>query len=133
MYFVTTLIVIYFIKHHHHRFHPQDPHLLFGGCYNGQILLWDMRMKSLPVQRSSMSGRGHRHPVYAMSMSGIGATMECVTVSTGKTLHYLLSLSFFLVCNHTSLYHYHYHQFHCRILLVYVFIIYVYVHLVLKY
>jgi WD40 repeat protein len=71
------------------RFHPQDPHLVFGGCYNGQILLWDMRMKSLPVQRSSMSGRGHRHPVYAMSITGIGATMECVTVSTdGMVCHW---------------------------------------------
>jgi dynein intermediate chain len=31
------------------RFHEQDPHLIIGCCYSGQILLWDMRAKSLPV------------------------------------------------------------------------------------
>ena len=38
-------------------FHSQEQSLVIGGCYSGQILLWDMKLnKSLPVQRSSMSG-----------------------------------------------------------------------------
>jgi dynein intermediate chain len=38
-------------------FHSQEQHLVLGGCYSGQILLWDMKLnKALPVQRSSMSG-----------------------------------------------------------------------------
>ena len=38
-------------------FHPQSPNLIIGSCYNGQILLWDMKNKSsLPVQRSFISG-----------------------------------------------------------------------------
>ena len=37
-------------------FHPSEEQLVLGGCYSGQILLWDMKSKSLPVQRSSMSG-----------------------------------------------------------------------------
>lgn len=39
-------------------FHTQEQNLVIGGCYSGQILLWDMKLnKSLPVQRSSMSGQ----------------------------------------------------------------------------
>jgi dynein intermediate chain len=39
-------------------FHSQEQHLVLGGCYSGQILLWDMKLnKALPVQRSSMSGK----------------------------------------------------------------------------
>lgn len=53
------------------RFVDEDPQLVVGGCYNGQILLWDMRAKatSLPMQRSSVVGsKGHRHPVYSMAI-----------------------------------------------------------------
>lgn len=39
-------------------FHSHEQHLVLGGCYSGQILLWDMKLnKALPVQRSSMSGK----------------------------------------------------------------------------
>eukprot|EP00595_Chromulina_sp_UTEXLB2642_P000347 CAMPEP_0196762400 /NCGR_PEP_ID=MMETSP1095-20130614/1844_1 /TAXON_ID=96789 ORGANISM="Chromulina nebulosa, Strain UTEXLB2642" /NCGR_SAMPLE_ID=MMETSP1095 /ASSEMBLY_ACC=CAM_ASM_000446 /LENGTH=436 /DNA_ID=CAMNT_0042113173 /DNA_START=647 /DNA_END=1953 /DNA_ORIENTATION=- len=51
------------------RFVDDDSHLIVGGCYNGQILLWDMRAKSLPVHRSRLAGSGHRHPVCAMNLS----------------------------------------------------------------
>jgi dynein intermediate chain len=50
------------------RFHEQDPQLIIGGCYSGQILLWDIRAKSLPVHRSNMAGKGHKHPVYSLCM-----------------------------------------------------------------
>jgi dynein intermediate chain len=74
------------------RFHTQEPHFILGGCYNGQILLWDMRAKSLPVQRSSMSGKGHKHPVYAMSITGTAAAHELISASTDGTLcHWDLS------------------------------------------
>lgn len=61
-------------------FHHQEPQLVFGGCYNGQILLWDMsKSRSLPVQRSSwIAGKGHKHPVYAMALT---MSHELVTVS----------------------------------------------------
>ncbi len=67
-------------------FHNIEAHLVLGGCYNGQILLWDMKAKSLPVQRSSMSGRGHRHPIYAMSMVSLTVSNELVSVSTDGML-----------------------------------------------
>lgn len=45
-----------------------------------------MKAKSLPVQRSSMSGRGHRHPIYAMSMVSLTVSNELVSVSTDGML-----------------------------------------------
>lgn len=63
------------------EFHPSEPQLVFGGCYNGQILLWDMSKahRSLPVQRSSwVAGRGHKHPVYALALT---MSHELVSVS----------------------------------------------------
>lgn len=62
------------------EFHHSEPQLIFGGCYNGQILLWDMsKSRSLPVQRSSwIAGKGHKHPVYAMAQT---LSHELVTVS----------------------------------------------------
>eukprot|EP01038_Epipyxis_sp_PR26KG_P005946 gene5946-8195_t len=67
-------------------FHNSDQHLVLGGCFNGQILLWDMKAKSLPIQRSSMAGKGHKHPVYAMSMISIAVTNQLVSVSTDGLL-----------------------------------------------
>jgi len=33
------------------KFSPFHPNLIIGGCYSGQVLLWDTRAKSSPVQR----------------------------------------------------------------------------------
>ena len=68
------------------RFHEQDPQLIIGGCYSGQILLWDIRAKSLPVQRSNMAGKGHKHPVYSLCMVGTGSSLEIISVSTDGTV-----------------------------------------------
>lgn len=52
------------------RFHPEDPHLIIGACYNGQVVMWDMRSpSSRPCQHSSTSGKGHKHPVYSLCVS----------------------------------------------------------------
>ncbi len=65
------------------RFHSDDQNLVLGSCYNGQILLWDLRLNSsMPVQRSNLAGKGHKHPVYSMSMSSTAASYELITVST---------------------------------------------------
>ena len=74
-------------------FHPHDQHVVIGGCYSGQILLWDMRMKSLPVQRSSLAGRGHKHPVYCMhGVDASTSSNELITASTdGMVCHWDLT------------------------------------------
>lgn len=55
------------------KFNPHNPKQIIGGCYNGQIILWDITTNSgsgsasemlLPVQRSSLSGKGcHRYAI----------------------------------------------------------------------
>ena len=72
------------------RFHADDQNLVLGSCYNGQILLWDLRMNSsMPIQRSNLAGKGHKHPVYSMTMSSTAASSELITVSTdGHLCHW---------------------------------------------
>lgn len=59
-----------------------NPHLVVGGTYSGQIVLWDNRSsKRTPVQRTSLSAVAHTHPVY------------CVNVVGTQNAHNLISLS----------------------------------------
>lgn len=51
-------------------FNPFDRHLIFGGTYSGQIVIWDTRAKSAPVQKTSLSSCSHTHPIYSMSVVG---------------------------------------------------------------
>ena len=86
-------------------FHPQDPHIVVGGCYSGQVVLWDLRAckpggqgpAEHPTHRSNMSGRGHKHPISSMcfALPGAGASssvLELLTVSSdGQICHWDLS------------------------------------------
>jgi dynein intermediate chain len=93
-------------------FHTSEQHIIVGGCYSGQILVWDMRVQSgksisireLPVQKSSITGRGHKQPVYAMSMiispSTSTSSTSSLTSSSGASssssmmiIYELLSIS----------------------------------------
>ena len=61
------------------EFHPT---LVIGGTYSGQIVLWDMRQKSLPVLKTPLSASGHTHPVYSMQMVGTQNAHNLITAST---------------------------------------------------
>ncbi|CAG8710352.1 37729_t:CDS:10, partial [Gigaspora margarita] len=61
------------------EFHPSA---VLGGTYSGQILLWDMRAKSLPVLKTPLSTSGHTHPVYSMQMVGTQNAHNLITAST---------------------------------------------------
>jgi dynein intermediate chain, cytosolic len=66
------------------RFSPFHPNLVIGGCYSGQICLWDIRTKSShPVQRTPQSGShlGHTHPVYNISIIGTPNAHNILTAS----------------------------------------------------
>lgn len=67
------------------RFSPFHPNLVIGGCYSGQICLWDTRSPSShPVQRTPRSGSylGHTHPVFNMSIIGTPNAHNILTAST---------------------------------------------------
>lgn len=68
------------------RFSPFHPNLVIGGCYSGQICLWDTRISGRtgePVQKTPQSGShlGHTHPVYNISVIGTPNAHNILTAS----------------------------------------------------
>jgi dynein intermediate chain len=64
------------------RFSPFHPNLIVGGAYSGQVLLWDTRAKSQPVLKTPLTGSGHTHPVYAVSVVGTQNANNILSCST---------------------------------------------------
>ncbi|KAG5175478.1 WD40-repeat-containing domain protein [Tribonema minus] len=64
------------------RFHEFDAHLVVGGSYSGQVVTWDLRATSLPVQQTPVSDAAHTRPIFGMAMEGTGAAHALVTAST---------------------------------------------------
>jgi len=67
-------------------FHPFAANLIIGGTYSGQIVMWDLRAKSVPIQRSLLSPESHTHPVYSMSITGSANAHNLVSLSTDGRL-----------------------------------------------
>jgi len=68
------------------QFHPSNPKLIIGGTQSGQIIMWDTREKSTPVNRSSLS-RGHTHPIFALSIvPSVNMMHNIVSVSSDGQL-----------------------------------------------
>ncbi|KAI6652003.1 Cytoplasmic dynein 1 intermediate chain 2-like isoform X19 [Oopsacas minuta] len=64
------------------KFAPFHPNLIIGGCYSGQIVMWDTRThKRTPVQKTTFSTKAHVYPVY------------CLDVVGSKNAHNLISIS----------------------------------------
>lgn len=68
------------------KFSPFHPNLIVGGSYSGQILLWDTRAKSAPVQKTLLTGLGHTHPVYSLDIVGTQNAHNIVSSSTDGTV-----------------------------------------------
>ncbi|KAL7274967.1 hypothetical protein RUND412_002098 [Rhizina undulata] len=64
------------------RFSPFHPNLIVGGAYSGQVLIWDTRAKSAPVLKTPLTGSGHTHPVYSVSVIGTQNANNILTCST---------------------------------------------------
>ncbi|KAJ1760346.1 hypothetical protein GGH19_001488 [Coemansia sp. RSA 1807] len=59
-----------------------NPHIVVGGAYSGQILLWDTRAKALPVLKTPLTANGHTHPVYALKVVGSTNAHQLISAST---------------------------------------------------
>lgn len=68
------------------QFSPFHPTIIVGGTYSGQVVLWDSRAKSTPVQRSPLSSLGHTHPIYCLDVVGTQNAHNLVSISTDGTL-----------------------------------------------
>lgn len=55
---------------------------IVGGTYSGQVMLWDTRAKSTPMQKSAISTLGHTHPIYCATVIGTQNANNLVTIST---------------------------------------------------
>jgi len=56
-------------------------HLLLGGCYNGQVAIWDTRKGSRPTETSPVE-QSHRDPVYAAEYLASKTGTEFFSCST---------------------------------------------------
>ena len=63
------------------KFYPFSNSTVLGGCYNGQLLLWDIRMKTMPVQRSGISADSHKYPVCSLNVVGTQIANNVVSFS----------------------------------------------------
>ncbi|KAF4324371.1 hypothetical protein BBO99_00001901 [Phytophthora kernoviae] len=63
-------------------FNPFDRHIIIGGTYSGQIVIWDTRAKSTPVQKTALSACSHTHPIYAMAVVGTKTSYNLISAST---------------------------------------------------
>lgn len=65
---------------------PFHPHLIAGGTYSGQVLLWDTRHRDVPVQRTPLAfaahgSTTHAAPVYSLRMIGSAHAHQLVSAS----------------------------------------------------
>lgn len=62
-------------------FHKFNPKLVIGGTYTGQILIWDTRGKSLPVNKTPAGAKFHSHPIYCLGVTGTPNANNILSVS----------------------------------------------------
>ena len=60
--------------------------MIIGGLYSGQVALWDLRAKSVPVLRSGLTSGGHAHPIYSVAVVGTQNSHNIISVSTDGRL-----------------------------------------------
>ena len=70
---------------HSAAFSPFHSHLIVGGSYSGQLLVWDTRSKSHPVMKTPLS-TGHTHPIYCLKFIGTQSSHSVVSISTDGLL-----------------------------------------------
>lgn len=63
-------------------FSPFESNLVFGTGYNGQVISWDLRAGSHPILVSPLTGTGHTHPTFCLSISGTQNANNLITAST---------------------------------------------------
>lgn len=74
------------------RFSPFHPNLVVGGCYSGQVCIWDTRSShrdGQPERRTPPAGTtslGHTHPIYALSIIGTPNAHNILTADTNGTV-----------------------------------------------
>jgi dynein intermediate chain len=73
-------------------FYPFSNSIVLGSLYNGQIALWDLRAKTSPIQRTTLSNESHSFPIYSLAVVGSQNAHNIVSVSNdGKVCSWSMS------------------------------------------
>jgi dynein intermediate chain len=67
-------------------FHKFNPGTVIGATYTGQILIWDTRGKSLPIQKTPPGVKFHSHPIYCLGINGTTNSNNIISVSNDGVL-----------------------------------------------
>lgn len=62
-------------------FNPFKPNEVLAATFSGNILQWDTRAKTIPIQKSSMAKNGHEHPIYSLAVVGSANAHNIVSIS----------------------------------------------------
>ncbi|SPJ10614.1 cytoplasmic dynein intermediate chain, putative [Plasmodium sp. DRC-Itaito] len=72
------------------KFHP---HLIIGGTYTGNIVLWDIRSSIKPIQQTLLTSKGHMHSIYCAEIIGTQNSHNLITADTdGRLCTWSLSM-----------------------------------------
>ncbi|GAW79905.1 cytoplasmic dynein intermediate chain [Plasmodium gonderi] len=74
-------------------FNKFNPHLIIGGTYTGNVVLWDIRASQKPVQKTYLTAQGHLHPIFCAEVIGTQNAHNLVTADTdGRLCNWSLSM-----------------------------------------
>lgn len=74
-------------------FNKFDHNLVIAGSYSGQIVVWDLRTKAHPINKTPLMADSHTHPVYCVSIIGSQHANNIVSASNdGKVCVWSLSM-----------------------------------------
>ena len=63
-------------------FNQFDHNLILGGLYSGRLVIWDLRAKSTPVQRTPMVAEAHSQPISTLQITGSQNANNVVSLSS---------------------------------------------------
>ena len=74
-------------------FNKFDHNLVIAGSYSGQIVVWDLRTKAHPINKTPLMAESHTHPVYCVSIIGSQHANNIVSASNdGKVCVWSLNM-----------------------------------------
>ena len=75
------------------QLYTNDHNLVLGGSYTGQLLIWDLRAKTLPIQRSPALSKGHSFPIVGLAFAESRHSSNAISLSSdGKFCVWMMSL-----------------------------------------
>lgn len=74
-------------------FADTEANIVFGGLYSGQIVTWDLRAKSAPVQRTSLIPEAHNQPIVSVMVYSTQGVSQVMSLSSeGKICLWALNM-----------------------------------------